>query len=288
MTHPEHDCHNVSILSFPTIAAVVVAGADGKPMVPYPVEQLLPAAARAGFRAVGLDWFTVRDAESRGFDVQRLAELAAELGLVWTDLAALGLTADETRDVPVSRSMARRCRVLGIPVCGLVISLPPSSQIYSRVATCAEVFAESGTRLALEFLPYSGVKTLDQARDVCEHVGYDACGLLIDSLHMVRSGATPAGIAELSGSDIACVQLADGPVCAPEDLVEESRNGRLLPGAGDFDLAGFAAALDSVGYTGPISLEVLSSDLRRLKPDELAQAYFAAGIAYADQHPSDS
>jgi sugar phosphate isomerase/epimerase len=229
---------------------------------------------------VGLDWFTLRAAESAGAEVASLAERAGELGLVWTDLSALGLDADPTKDIRVSQSMARRCTALGIAVCGLVISLPPSPVVYGRVAACAEVFSAAGVRLALEFVPYSGIRTLDQAREVCAEVGAEACGLMIDTLHLMRSGGRVEEIAELDASEIACVQLADGPARAPDDLVDESRNARLLPGSGAFDCVAFTAALAGIGYSGPVSIEVLSARLRPLAADELAAAYFAAGSAY--------
>jgi sugar phosphate isomerase/epimerase len=268
------------VLSFPTIAAVTVSGPDGRPVVPYPVEKLVTAAARAGFRGVGLDWFSLRDAESRGIELRSLAQLVAELGLIWTDLAALGLDADESKDDRISRSMARRCQELAIPVCALVSSVAVSEAVYRRVATCAKIFNGSGIRVALEFLPYSGIRTLAEARDVCARVGYDACGLMIDTLHLMRSGGTPEDVAALSAAEIACVQLADAPAAVPADLADESRNARLLPGAGAFDTQGFVAALTNLGYTGTVSVEVLSTHLRTLPPAELATAYFAAASPY--------
>ena len=209
-----------------------------------------------------------------------LAELVANQGLVWTDLAALGLDADESKDDRVSRSMARRCKELAIPVCALVSSVEASEAVYGRVAACAEIFNDSGVRLALEFLPYSGIRTLADARDVCIRVGYDACGILIDTLHLLRSGGTPRDVAALSAAEIACVQLADAPAELPADLADESRNARLLPGAGAFDTKGFVAALHDIGYVGTVSVEVLSAQLRALSPDELAAAYFGAASAY--------
>ncbi|HTC69659.1 MAG TPA: sugar phosphate isomerase/epimerase family protein [Acidothermaceae bacterium] len=268
------------MLSFPTIAAVTVAGPEGRPVVPYPVEQLVRAAAQAGFRGVGLDWFSLRDAETRGVELTSLTQLVAELGLVWTDLAALGLDADESKDDRISRSMARRCKELAIPVCALVSSVAVSDAVYRRVAACADIFNDSGVRVALEFLPYSGIRTLADARDVCARVGYDRCGILIDTLHLMRSGGTPHDVALLSATEIACVQLADAPAELPADLADESRNARLLPGAGAFDTPGFVAALHNIGYIGTVSVEVLSSQLRTLSPDALAAAYFGAASAY--------
>jgi sugar phosphate isomerase/epimerase len=199
--------------------------------------------------------------------------------LTWTDLAALGLDADDSKDLGVSRSMARRCLALGIPVCGLVIAEPPSAAVYARVARCAEIFNGAGVRLALEFLPYSGIRSLEQARDVCAHVGYDGCGLMIDSLHLARTGGSAAEVAQLGAHEIACVQLADGDGSPPADLPHESRNARRLPGWGELDLTAFTAALKGIGYSGTVSIEVLAADLRELAPADMTAAFLAAGVA---------
>ena len=131
-----------------------------------------------------------------------------DLGLVVTDLSALGLGADASTDERVPASMARRCAALGIPLCALVLTVPPSP-LYDRVARVADVFGASGVRLALEFVPYTAVRTLAEARAVCERVGYDRCGLLVDTWHLARSGGFAADLADLAPDQIACVQLAD-------------------------------------------------------------------------------
>src|SRR5581483_5888021 len=123
------------------------------------------------------------------------------LGLVFTDLSALGLGPDPSSDDAVSRSMARRCAVLGIPLCVLVLRVPPSPAVYDRICRCAETFASAGTRLALEFVPYTAVRCLTEAREVCERVGYDRCGLVVDTWHLARSGGSAA---DLAGIEVAC------------------------------------------------------------------------------------
>ena len=55
------------------------------------------------------------------------------------------------------------------------------------------------------------------------------------------------------------------------DPVFEGRFRRLLPGTGSFDLAAFAATLAAAGYEGTMSPEVLSSELRRLRPRDAAR-----------------
>jgi len=64
---------------------------------------------------------------------------------------------------------------------------------------------------------------------------------------------------------------SDAPAAAPDDLQFESRFRRLPPGAGELPLADFAHSLAAIGYRGVVSVEVLSTELRRLPPAEGAR-----------------
>jgi sugar phosphate isomerase/epimerase len=241
---------------------------------------VLAAAAGAGFRGVALDWFSLRAAESAGADAAGIAERARALGLVFTDLSALGLGPDAGSDDAVSRSMARRCAVLGIPLCVLVLRVPPSPAVYDRISRSADVFAAAGVRLALEFVPYTEVRTLDEARAVCEQVGYERCGLLVDTWHLARGGGSPAELADLGPDELACVQVADAAPSPGADLGVESRQGRLLPGDGVVDFPAVATALAGIGFEGPLGTEVLSRALGEQPPEAVAEACFRSAGAF--------
>jgi sugar phosphate isomerase/epimerase len=267
------------VLSFATMATVAL-DRDGSATVQHPLERVLAAAAGAGFRGVALDWFTLRAAERAGTSLLDVADRVRDLGLVVTDLSAMGLGADARTDERVSASMARRCAALGIPLCALVLTVPPSPAVDDRVARVADVFTANGVRLALEFVPYTAVKTLAEAGEVCERVGYDRCGVLVDTWHLARSGGSPADIADLAPHEIACVQVADAAPEAADDLADESRRSRRLPGDGVVDFPGVAAALTKAGYDGPLGTEVLDSRLVGQPPEAVAEACFRAARAY--------
>jgi sugar phosphate isomerase/epimerase len=267
------------VLSFATMATVAL-DRDGSATVQHPLDRVLAAAAGAGFRGVALDWFTLRAAERAGTSLLDVADRVRDLGLVVTDLSAMGLGADARTDERVSASMARRCAALGIPLCALVLTVPPSPAVDDRVARVADVFAANGVRLALEFVPYTEAKTLAEARAVCERVGHDRCGVLVDTWHLARSGGAAADLADLAPHEIACVQLADAAPEAADDLADESRRGRLLPGDGVVDFRAVAAALARAGYDGPLGTEVLDSRLAGRTPEDVAEACFRAARRY--------
>lgn len=153
-----------------------------------------------------------------------------------------------------------------------MISVPVDKSVDERVARCAEVFSAAGVRLALEFVPYSEIRRLDEARELCDRIGREACGVLVDTLHLVRSGGSVADLADLDAAELAAVQIADCAAAIPPDLPTESREARLLPGEGTVDFPSLVAALGWIGWSGVVSTEVLSARLRRLSAVELAEA----------------
>ena len=125
-------------------------------------------------------------------------------------------------------------------------------------AALADAARPYGLRPAIEAIPYMQVKTL---ADAAVLVGESGGGIIIDPLHLQRSGGTPDHVRSLDPKLIAYCQLCDAPLAAPHDLprppelprgqsVEgitdlalEARAVRLLPGDGELPLAEIISAL---------------------------------------------
>jgi sugar phosphate isomerase/epimerase len=136
-----------------------------------------------------------------------------------------------------------------------------------RLKPIAEILRGSGCVLGLEFAgtetlrvgrKHEFIYTLDGALGLCEEVGFDNVGLLLDSWHFFMSGGELDRLRELDGDQIVYVQVNDAPLGV---RFEEHRNFvRCLPGeTGVFDLAGFLQALKAIGYDGPVTPEPFSS-----------------------------
>lgn len=100
----------------------------------------------------------------------------------------------------------------------------------------AEAARARGVRLALEFMAYIGVGSLEAARRILDAPGAEDAVLLIDALHFFRSGASAEDISAIAAERLACLQICDAPAVAPRDLREEARDNRLLPGRGELPL----------------------------------------------------
>ena len=234
-------------------------------MIPaWPLDDVLAAAAAAGFRDVGLDDLTVA-----GADPEEVAALLLSHGLVCTDVGVLRVGIGEIQ--PQAEALAALASATGAGVCIAALYTRTPAEALADLRTASSALADAGVRVALEFAPYGGLPTLAAAIDVCAAVGWDRCGLLVDTWHFFRSDEPWSLLRSLDADQIALVHVNDAP--APErDLVYESRFRRLPVGSGTFPIGEFAAALAATGYDGVLSNEVLSSALRRRPPADGARA----------------
>ena len=67
------------------------------------------------------------------------------------------------------------------------------------------------------------------------------------------------------------VQINDAPEQAAGDLVAETIESRLLPGAGAIPLREVVTALREIGCQAPLGVEVFSKELRGLPPTEVGR-----------------
>ena len=72
----------------------------------------------------------------------------------------------------------------------------------------------------------------------------------------------------------------DAPELASDDLMYETTQRRALPGEGRFDLTRFATCLRSRGWDGPVSVEVLSAEMRSWPREVFARRVHAAARPY--------
>jgi sugar phosphate isomerase/epimerase len=230
---------------------------------------VLDGAAAAGFEAVGLDNFSLR-----GERIDDLGDLLRTRGLACSDVGVLPIGTE--RVLEVAETLARVAQATGAPVCIAAFFAPvPFDEAVRDLEACAAILGRAGARLALEFASYGGLRRLADAAALCDTVGWERCGLLVDTWHFFRTGAPWDGLRSLDGDRIALVHVNDGRAEAGPDLVHEGRFRRLPVGSGSFPLADFRAALDELGFTGTLSTEVLSDDIRLRPPEEGARVLLA-------------
>jgi sugar phosphate isomerase/epimerase len=113
--------------------------------------------------------------------------------------------------------------------------LDRSTDQFSRLA---EMTAERGFRATtLEYAPYHPLNHLDKATAMIARVGKPNFRLLIDVMHLYRSGSTPQDVAALPPEIIEYVQVCDIRMePAGDDYLAEATRERLVPGTGEIPL----------------------------------------------------
>jgi sugar phosphate isomerase/epimerase len=131
---------------------------------------------------------------------------------------------------------------------------PDQSRARDQLAALAELTAERGMGLTLEFAPPHAINTLEKALSALCQVGKQNVSLVIDAMHFFRSGGSVAELAEVDPHLIGYVQLCDVPLAPPhEDYFREACFDRQCPGEGELPLDAF---LLSLPHDAPIGLEI--------------------------------
>ena len=124
---------------------------------------------------------------------------------------------------------------------------PEEDRLVERFAAVCEAAAERGLQACLEFMIFSSVKSIAEAERVLNRAGHPAGAILVDALHLQRSGGTPADVSRLAPERLPYVQLCDGPsepiLPGRAVALTEARTGRLFPGDGELPLTELLGAL---------------------------------------------
>lgn len=133
---------------------------------------------------------------------------------------------------------------LGAETVNTVSMDPDLARTFDEFAVLAELAGARGLQTTVELAPSLAVGDLATALAAVTHVGRRDFRLLIDTMHVIRSGATVAQIAALDPALIGYVQLCDAPR-QPRfaSYFEESMFERMAPGEGELGLAELVAVL---------------------------------------------
>jgi sugar phosphate isomerase/epimerase len=133
---------------------------------------------------------------------------------------------------------------LGAPAVNAVVVEQDRARAAEEFARFAEMAGERGLIATIEFMPLMWPATIAEALALIDETGAANARLLLDAMHVFRSGATAEDVARLDPARIGYVQLCDVPMPAETgDYGEEARHERRCPGDGDLPLAQFVAAL---------------------------------------------
>jgi sugar phosphate isomerase/epimerase len=228
-------------------------------VLPVGPPDLIDLAADAGFRAVGIrlcspmaggpEWpLSVGSAELR----ETLARMRHR-GVSVFDIEVLVLAEDT--DVRTYVRAFESAAALGARRACVNVDDPDPSRTIDRFGQLCDLAAPFGLGLDIEFMIWRPVARFEDAVAIVQAAGRPNGQILVDALHLDRSGGTVAAVAAVDGALIGSVQLCDAPERRPEPsgIIDEARGGRLAPGEGALPLA---ALLDALPKSVPLAVEV--------------------------------
>jgi sugar phosphate isomerase/epimerase len=158
--------------------------------------------------------------------------------------------------------------------------------VAGKMAAICDLAGEFNIAVDLEFMPFRAVRNLDEAVEVVRRAERANAHILVDALHVFRSGSSLDALARLDRRWIGTLQLCDAPRMLPAglDLVTEARARRLLPGAGELPLW---ALLDALPADIPLGVEVpMASLYPHLPPAERLARLASATRSFLEQRTS--
>jgi sugar phosphate isomerase/epimerase len=245
-------------------------------------------AAKAGFTAMGF-WHTDIAEIRKKYSFPQMKRILGDHGITQIEVEWLldwfctdqrRVVSDETRRLLLDAAEGLGARHIKIgDLNNDCADVPLLTEEFGVL--CGQA-AERGTNVLFEMLPaqFSRAPSLDQVLAICRGSGAGNGGIMLDILHLQRTGTPPEDIVRKINREIPLgVEINDGTLAMPVNLHDSVVNRRLLPGDGEFDIARFLRAVWTRGYDGPIGVEVLNEYIRKWPLDTAATEAFAKTTA---------
>lgn len=255
------------------------------------LEAAVKAAAEAGFSAVEL-WV---DSLERYLESHSLEDLRNLIETHRLEVTSIGDIESITFCDPEQFEMLRRrCEELAAVAaaisCPTLVACasvrPPDAdepkiveETAAALGKLLDVVEPSGVGLALAFRGFTwcAVNTLEQAREaVAAHVGRRV-GLVLDTFDLHAAGVEPDDLKLIDPAGVFLVRMSD---CENVPAALLSDADRTLPGEGVARLDAMLEAVRGIGYSGYVSLKILSPKLYSLDAAEAAKMVMAVSEPY--------
>jgi len=240
---------------------------------------------RVSGRNAGDSWPSVDNNPSAFSSIRHVA---AQKGIRISSISGFYITPQTTLAHMLEN--VRAARELGVHLICQGCFEADHNRVAALLKDYADAAGEAGIRIAIEFMPMSELKTLNQTLEMVDRAGVSNVGLLIDSLHLARSGSHAADVAALDPKTIYLTQLCDGPAKLATDstLFDEAMTGRMYLGDGRLELADLVRALPSdaeIELETPVVADTgLTSVERASRAANAAQRFFSAHFGI-DSYP---
>jgi sugar phosphate isomerase/epimerase len=165
---------------------------------------------------------------------------------------------DSATDVTAFLPCIEAGAALGASRIGVNGEDPELDRFTAKFAQLCDMAKPYGMSVDLEFMVWRPVRNIHVAQDIVRAAGRDNGKLLIDTLHLARSGGTLSDLQALDPALIGSMQICDAPLSGPlphetAAILAEARAGRWPPLEGELPLIDWIRAMP---LSIPISVEV--------------------------------
>jgi sugar phosphate isomerase/epimerase len=211
---------------------------------------LVPEAARAGFSFIGLRVIpATTDGPAYptrvGTDAHRaLKQLFANEGVRLNEIEFVQLMPDV--DIPALAGLFEAAADLGAAAVTASGDDDDPARLTAHFAELCDLAQQFGLRVDLEFMRWRAIGSLPQAEAIVRRAGKANGTILVDALHLHRSGGKPGDLISISTRHLRAAQICDAAAEIPVSdaaIIAEAREGRLPPGEGALPLGGLLEAL---------------------------------------------
>jgi len=234
---------------------------------------MVAVAHEAGWPAVGI-WFDGKvwdDKTSR-----KVRQRLVDTGIVALDIEPIIPSVDGN---DFAEQLIEAAAVIGAQHILFTSRLKDQARTTERYQQVCELAEPHGIVVVCEFLPIFPLNTLSMAAEIVGTSGASNGGVLIDNLHLSRSGSSMDDVKAMPIDLFPYLQICDAPAQCPTDftgLLDEALNGRLCPGEGSLPIVELLEAIPAV----PLSFEVRSKFLRDIADPVVRAKYL---LKYAQQ-----
>lgn len=205
-----------------------------------PPADVVSLAAELGLSWVGL-WVTPGMEGTVSVDRDNVAAVVSRLGEsgVRVDTVELFDLPTDPRQLEGAFDLAAR---LGARTAVAIHADGASpAEASQRLGGLCELAASYGIAVAVEPIAMGTTRTIAEGVALVEASGVMNAGLVVDLLHLVRTGQQPAVLDEVDPRLLLSFQVCDGPLVPGsfEDQLDEAMSNRQVPGAGGFPVAEF-------------------------------------------------
>jgi sugar phosphate isomerase/epimerase len=232
-----------------------------------PPPKLIEVAHACGYEQVGLRLLAATlggTAYPLMDDRQQLRETKARLSATGVRVADLEVVAFRENTVVASlEAFLETGGELGARHSLVAAYDPDLARFADRFAEYCALTERFGLTADLEFMPWTFVPDLPTASRIVEKTRSPAAGVLVDALHLDRSGGRLDDLGKLPPHRLHYWQICDAPAERPatmDAMIHAAREERMFPGEGGIDLVNLAKAMPA---DITISIEVPTATLAK-------------------------